>query len=101
MVVEYDGQKLDLLETKYHNGNKAVVLNDSEGYLFCTLSVNLESMPNQDCFWLKDWSENEEIAEYMVSKKIVKLTGRTKATGYVIAKEAILYVKDIDNEQVD
>lgn len=52
-------------ETKYANGALAIQLRARDGEPLATLSVNMpgksEKLP-PDCFYAKDWSENEEIA---------------------------------------
>lgn len=47
--------------------------------------------PRFGCVWLKTWSENEGIAEALVSGGCVELTGRSTVTGRgVVAQEAKL-----------
>lgn len=76
----------------YGNGRMAVQLTE-EGMPYCTLSVNIEEAElAEDCFWLKDWSENEEIAKHMLENALIILTGRTYRTGFVTAKEAKLVI---------
>jgi hypothetical protein len=61
--------------------------NDGEGY-----------PASPGCFWLKDWSENEDIAKFLLAEGYVKLTGREiPYAGFVTYKEAKL-IKETGEE---
>lgn len=88
----YDTE-LFLVKDKYQKGDAIAVLAYEVGSEeeFGVLSVNLpDQPPSPGCFWLKDWSENEPMAKAVLKGGLVKLTGRTAATGHVEAKEAML-----------
>jgi len=60
-----------------------------EGHLepFATVSCNLDVFPAEVCIWLKDWSENEAIAQQLLAKGLLRPTGRTATMGHCDAKE--------------
>jgi hypothetical protein len=61
----------------YHNGNMAVRLMGDDGSPFATLSVNLpesDTLP-KDQFFVKDWSENEGLANQLLEQGEIKLVG--------------------------
>lgn len=60
---------------------------DEAGEPYCTLSVNLDTPPSEGCFYLKDWSENEEIAQWFLREGLIEMTGAFKLTGHVEAHE--------------
>lgn len=75
---------------KYRTGGLAVLLTDNDGP-FTTLSVNVEGVELQEgCFLLKAWSENEEIAKFLIDNGYIELTGRGVECGYSMAYEARL-----------
>jgi hypothetical protein len=66
----------------YMNGGLFVGLVDEEGP-YADVSVNLPesaSLP-QDEFFLKSWSENEELANELVKKGIILPTGKQSSMG--------------------
>jgi hypothetical protein len=82
---------LDLEQLEYGNGTVALMAKDEQGMRYATVSVNIpEELPSAGCFWLKDWSENEEIAAALLAQGVIALTGRVCRTGFVTAKEARL-----------
>lgn len=61
---------------------------DEAGEPYCTLSVNMDlNPPAEGCFWLKDWSENELIAEWFIKEGLIEPTGVAIKTGFVTARE--------------
>lgn len=60
------GEEITLVRGNYRLGNRAVLAEAADGEPYATLSVNfpddlVRDLP-PDTFYLKDWSENEEIA---------------------------------------
>lgn len=62
------------------DGPLAVVLTDTDGQLITKLSVNMyrpscsadsQDLP-KDCFYMKDWSENQEIAAEALKSNLFK-----------------------------
>jgi len=73
----------DVILKQYENGRTAVILNGPLGAM--VLSVNLPNEPLEDEeFFVKGWSENEEIIEdcrpYFID------TGKRVPTGFVTAE---------------
>lgn len=69
----------------------AIVLVDSksrrEGPLM-TVTVNFpDALPDAQCVWIKEWSENEGITQALVNAKVGTLTGKIHPAGYSIAHE--------------
>jgi hypothetical protein len=81
---EYDAEVQIVL---YHNGNTAVVLY-TEHEPLCSLSVNTEKILPTGHFYLKEWSENLEIAHNQSVQEIIKECGQHEdyASGYVVAR---------------
>lgn len=108
---EYSMEEIKLhLKTKYINesalitagiyGDGAIALRATSliGEPLATLTASIpDEIPGEGCVFLKDWSENEGIAECLVNSGIVELTGREVKCNYVTAKEAKLLfsVEDI------
>lgn len=71
----------------YHNGNTSVALWTEEEPL-CMLSVNTENALPAGHFYLKEWSENAEIAHNASVQEIIKECGQHEdyASGYVVAR---------------
>ena len=63
-VFSHHGEDLVIKLSHYGNGNLAILATDLHGQPYCTLSVNMppyDRLPD-GVFFLKDWSENEEVA---------------------------------------
>ncbi len=77
----------EILVDQYHNGNTAVVLY-TEHEPLCSLSVNTEKILPTGHFYLKEWSENLEIAHNQSVQEIIKECGQHEdyASGYVVAR---------------
>ena len=74
-----------LHKTKYSNGRTALQLRGDEG-LVATVTVNLpdEKLEEGEIF-VKTWSENEPMLEFLKGNKIAEDTGKRVPTGYVEA----------------
>lgn len=74
---------------KYNNGATACVLLSSDGMPFATLSINVagvsENLPKGE-FFLKDYSENREIAEQLIKQGILVPTGEETELPHAIVK---------------
>lgn len=92
--VKWQGRRCRLVVSKYPMGGQmAVVLSAAKGGdVEAVLSCNLPGTPPllPDRFWLKSWSENEELARQLLDQGVIVLTGRKQATGYAYALEAKL-----------
>lgn len=74
-VINLFGTEIEckVVETKYHNGNKAVMLDSVDGGPVATISVNLpeSSVLPKGMFYTKDWSENAQIVAQMVEQGLL------------------------------
>lgn len=86
--VKFLGYTCKIERLKYPNKRIALELTEIKtGDSVCTASVNIPEAPcgpNQ-CF-IKDWSENEGIAKVLEDAGIIKPTGISVETGFVVAK---------------
>lgn len=61
----FQNEHLTMVPTTYHDGNLAIQIYAENGP-YARLSVNLPDRRLPDhAFWLKDWSDNAPIAEYL------------------------------------
>ena len=90
MKVKVDGQDMKLTVGKYAHGSAMSVEIEAGGEPYAVLSVNMHEAPAAGCFWLKSWSENEEIARELKAQGVYELTGRAIQAGYAVAYEARL-----------
>jgi len=72
-MLNLNNYDLEINYSKYANGRTAIALVDREdGMPFTTASVN---MPDHDCpeghIYIKNWSENEGMVEYLQGKGII------------------------------
>lgn len=81
-----------LYETTYGSGDTAILAMTEDGVERAfTLSVYFEdTAPFPGEFWVKDWSENEGIAEELERRGIIEFTGDTVRSGFVEARLANL-----------
>lgn len=79
---------------RYGSGELAIQIftEDGQPQLKATVSLMASGADDPGTYgcWIKDWSENEGIAEALVKSGIVALTGKSFKTGFVEAKHAIL-----------
>ena len=67
--------RVEVYAATYTSNNAlAIQLTDSDGEPLATLSVNMPGSENlpANCFYMKDWSENEELAEEARECKLFK-----------------------------
>lgn len=79
---------------RYASGELAIQIIAENGEMQAKATVSLIPYgapdPGEHGVWLKDWSENEGIADALVRSGIVKLTGKTFPINFVVAKHAAL-----------
>jgi hypothetical protein len=72
-ILMYRGEPLTLRERPYPNRNLAVEAVTAAGEPYATLSVNMppyDKLPD-GVFFVKDWSENADIAEALLASGLV------------------------------
>lgn len=68
---------------KYNNACPALQVLTHDGMPYCILSCNLETeIQGDDCIFVKEDSEEEEIARMMVSKGLLVALPTRTASGY-------------------
>ena len=102
--VAWNGEVLDLEFHTYMNGRKAIQAHDSDGFPYCTVTVNLPDVPDEflgvvadthdcelkDVLIIKDYNENSGILAAMVEAGIVRDANLLVPAGWVRANIAIL-----------
>jgi len=73
---------------EYGDGSPALIINTPSGEEVAIATVRLDVPPRAGYLWLKGWSENEGIPAALEDCGLVKLTGKTRPTGFVLALEA-------------
>jgi len=87
--------RLTLATTRYADGALAVIATDKDGLPFATLSVNLpqsKDLPDE-MFYLKDWSENERLAEAAIDSGLIVPAPdnfEPVRTGFVLSRPYII-----------
>ena len=81
--VNFKGEVLDIEKACYGEGNVAIRIgNEYEPYAILSVNiVDLELEPNE--FAVKNYSENEEIYNFIKETGIFEDTGKTAQTGFV------------------
>ena len=95
MKFKFERKILEIVIEKYERGGQAIIACCKNGDIFTVLSVCLDTPPQKNCFWLKNYSENEDIAKFMLAEGLVRLTGRTMESGFVTIPEAKLIWPDL------
>jgi hypothetical protein len=76
---------------RYENGVIAIQILGPEGpEAKATVNMPMEPTDPKTGVWIKDWSENEGMAEALVKAGVVVLTGETQRNGHVIARLGVL-----------
>ena len=77
----------------YQSGETAIEVVDAEGDSYMATVALVPSgaeHPGETGVWLKGWSENSGVPQALESAGVVRLTGRTQSTGFVMAHHAEL-----------
>lgn len=86
--IEYGPATLE--RAAYADGSPALRLWGDEG-LIATATVFLAGQPAAEgCVWIKDWSENSGMLATLIAAGVIEPTGRTAASGFVVAHEGRL-----------
>jgi hypothetical protein len=86
--ITFRGEKLGIYKENYkNNGRLTIVVSGQDGAPFATLSCNVVDcdLPDVDCFHVKTWSENAELARAVAEAGIFLDTGLCTPTGRVVA----------------
>ena len=83
----FKGKTLYIMSTTYKEGNRtAIVIQDNDGCPQAVLTVNLPNQPLEDDeFFVKTWSENEEISRAALYSGLFLDTGKRVTNGFVQA----------------
>ncbi len=88
--------QVELIQDKYMDGSKALqmVHMTPEGYPepFMTITKWHEVKPADGCVWVKNYSENEGVADWLETNNIAVRTGNFIPTGFVILEEMKLRI---------
>lgn len=84
---EFYGEEVELIPSfgRYGNGRLAITFEDyNTGEPFGTATINMpDAHLNDGEFFIKTWSENEQLAEALIKQGWIKSTGRDVVSGYV------------------
>lgn len=91
-TLTHKGTEVVVSTTKYIRNNALAVglcvkVSDDEIETYMMLSTNLDEPADEGCFWLKTWSENTGIDQWLIEHGIAIPTGRTQRAGYCTAFE--------------
>lgn len=88
----YRDENLVMIEGEYsNNGRKAFYVEDEFGENYCTLSVNIPNIPLDDeCVFIKNYSENEEIYNFLKNRGFLAPTGVYVSSGFVSIPECFI-----------
>lgn len=84
-MINFKGFNLLVDIGKYQiDGTSSLRLIDaSDGIPYCVLSSRLDVMPSsEDHIWLKNYSENVDIAQFMIDEGYLELTGNKQTYTY-------------------
>ncbi len=105
-TILFHGERLTLMEGKYEsNGRIAVAVVGEDGSPYATLSTNIvcADLPDADCFFVKNWSENAELAFAIEQAGIFESVGKSAPAGYATApiwriRRYIYVTKTVDGQ---
>jgi hypothetical protein len=92
--LKYFVGSVDLILSEYQtNGTTALVLRSSEtGEPIAKVSVNIpDDLPAPGRIWVKGWSENEGMHDWLMSTGLATPTGRARSCGDAMAIEYELH----------
>jgi hypothetical protein len=81
--IRFQGYELSLKLVNYSDGSLAIIVVDEQGQRLFNLSVNMPDYPiAPNHIFLKNWSENAEIYEHVMTLGIFELV-KTVPSGFV------------------
>lgn len=96
--MKYKQWECELQIGYYGNGNTAIQILDKEDYgLITTATVNLGDKLPENQAYIKDYSENEGMLEFLKKTGIVNKVIGYKSSGYIIAPLCELNMDVIKN----
>ena len=92
-TVNVFGTECTISISKYENGNTAIQLMDAEdGFPYAVASVNFdEKLPSVEVY-IKDYSENQGIADILMKEKIISEPIGSRPTGHVVVNKHTLLI---------
>ena len=87
----YMGERIELDFAHYSNSRTAIQLNTMDGEPMAIATVNVAAdVPAKNCVFVKDYSENEGMLQWLIENGIVRKTGKVVKCGFVMVPEAEL-----------
>lgn len=78
------GYNVTLEKGRYSNGRTAIIAKDDDGCMAFTATVNLpEYIISNDEAFIKDYSENEGVLDFLIENNIVEKVIKYVPSGYV------------------
>jgi hypothetical protein len=92
-TLEFNNMNLQVVNMgAFEDGSPCIELHDQfEPYArisFCAHDGTNVFPASSGCIWLKDWSENVDIAQFLIEEGYVELTGKQIPQQFVTYKEA-------------
>lgn len=93
---EYEGETIRLHQ--FEDNCVGEIANTNEPY--CRLSVKMDNRAPRGWFWLKNWSENKKLVDFLIANNIIELhPTESQLTGYsLVANAARVKPKTIKEE---
>jgi hypothetical protein len=90
--LEYKNMLLQVINMgAFEDGSPCIELHDQfEPYArisFCAHDGKNVFPASAGCIWLKDWSENKDLAEFLIQENYVEFTGKQIPQQFVVYKE--------------
>ncbi len=80
----YKGEEVTIIEKRYGNDRIALVMVDAQGTPMLTATTNLPvKYVRPGHVFIKNWSENEGVLEWLINNQIVEDTGERVNSGHV------------------
>ncbi len=85
--MKYKDWNVRIKKEQYRNGRIALRLIDLDhGFPIATATVNIPEAPcGRNEAYIKNWSENEDILDFLIDNRFVESTGKTFLTGHMLA----------------
>lgn len=91
--IDFKGRKLTVqIPGEFEDGSECIELYEIDGCYarisFCAHDGVNVFPASAGCIWLKDWSENEDLAAFLIAEGYFEFTGKEIPSQYVTYKEA-------------
>ena len=100
-LIKFAGVDCDLDYTRYYDGNKCLILVDSEGFTVTKATTNIDTPLEPDQVCIKSYSENKGMLKALFDAGVIERVVEIEAQGYADIHKVQLTKEVLDEFEPD